>query len=79
MEKKKEIKKQYFDVIVEALVPSKIVYRIFAETPEEALKLSEKTSTSPKGFTPNIRQHKRTKVTIKNAGMLNIKLTKSYK
>jgi len=37
-------KKQYYTVKLEALIPSTVKYRILAESPEEAVKLLDKTN-----------------------------------
>jgi hypothetical protein len=72
----KEPIKQYFDIKVEALVPTILTYRIFAET--EQLALEQITKKAPTGMKPNLSMKRIIKATVYFAGSSVIKLVKKY-
>lgn len=76
-DKNKPKEKQFFDIKLEALVPTTLTYRVFAEDEEEALKQIEKKA--PTGVKPNILQKKSIKATVYAAGSLMIKKIKNYR
>lgn len=68
---------QFFEVKVEATVPCTLSYRVWANSPDEAL---DKIKTqSPSQFTPKIQQKKISKATVYNAGTIMVRATRNYK
>lgn len=75
-EKKQE--KKYYDVIMEADVPSVIKFRVLAESPEDAVK-EIKTTTGPIEFRPLINKRRNKKAIVYEAGSLIIKHSERYR
>jgi hypothetical protein len=74
---KKETKEiKTYSIKVEALVPCSLVYTIKAETPEDALKVLDKTP--PTHIQPHTQRKKMNKAVVFEKGYSTIKLTKSY-
>jgi hypothetical protein len=69
--------KQFFDIKLEALIPTTLTYRVFAETEQEALELIKKKA--PNGMKPNLSLKRLIKATVYTAGSSMVKLTKNYK
>jgi hypothetical protein len=68
------IKKQ-FDVKIEAMLPATLTYRIWAESPEEALLLTKKAQ--PINVKHNLAAKKNIRATVSDAYSSIIKLVKN--
>lgn len=68
--------KKYYNIVVEALVPTTLTYRVYAENEEEALKLINKQL--PTNVKPRVIQKKPLKATVYELGSLIVKLIKNY-
>jgi hypothetical protein len=68
---------EMFEIKVEAMVPCSFVYRIRAETPEDAIKKIDKHH--PTQFTPHNVRKKMTKATVYNSGTLTVRATKYFR
>lgn len=79
MEKIKEVKKEYFDVKLEVMVPAIILYKsILAESPEEAIELAKRLGNQKLNVI-SIRWNamRKLKAVVYNVGSSLIKLTKT--
>lgn len=72
--KKPELK--YYDVKMEVTLPATVVYRVLAETPEDALELAKKAN--PLSVKYVLNKKKPLKALIYDAGSSLIRLTKTY-
>src|SRR5271165_1497934 len=68
--------KAYYDVKVECLVPTTLIYRIYADDEQEALELI--TKKPPTQMKPNLLLKKMIKATVYIAGSSMVKLVKNY-
>jgi hypothetical protein len=69
-------KKVYFDVVLDALVPCQIKYRVLAESPEDALE--EIKRASPMGVKPILNMKKNRVATIYKGGSSLIEFIKRW-
>jgi hypothetical protein len=69
--------KKLYDVKVECLVPATAVYRVLAESPEEALDLIK--TSKPKDIKYRFNVRKLLKGIVYDAGSVMIRLTKSLR
>lgn len=76
-EQQKPKQKSYFDVKVEALVPTTLTYRIYAEDEQDAL--AQIAKKPPNGMKPNLLAKKLLKATVYVAGTTMIKLAKHFR
>lgn len=74
MKDKKPIK-QYFEVRMEVMLPATLTYRVYAETPEEAIELIK--HKAPNTVKPRINGKKDLKIMVYNAGTSLIRLIKN--
>jgi transposase len=73
--------KSYYDVKVECLIPTTMIYRVFADDEREAMELFNKMSKEYKAPTqvkPNYSLKKIIKATVYASGSSVIKLVKNY-
>lgn len=68
---------ELYEIKVEAMVPCSFVYRIRAETPEDAIKKIDKHH--PTQFIPHNARKKMTKAIVFNAGTLNVRATRNFR
>ena len=73
----KEQQKQFYDVKIEALVPTTLTYRVFALDENDALKQIQKQA--PNNYKPNFLLKRMLKAIVYIAGSSNIKLTKYFR
>lgn len=67
MEKKNQpIIKKYYDVKVSVMLPATLIYKVLAETPEEAYQLSKKMQ--PNGVQHKLIGRRELKATVYDAG-----------
>jgi hypothetical protein len=69
--------KKYFDIKLECLVPTVIVYRVLAEDENEAL--AEFNKKAPIKVNPDIRRKRPIKATVYDGGCTTVRATKNYK
>ena len=77
MNKKAPLPKILYDVKLECLVPATIVYRILADSPEQALELIK--GKQPKEIRYRLHLKKSLKAIVYDAGNLLIRLTKALR
>ena len=75
-EEKKKPYKQFYDVKVECTVPAIFVFKVYAESPEEALELYNKKAPIHIQYKP--KKLKAIKATIYESGKLLIKFVKNF-
>jgi hypothetical protein len=68
--------KSYYDIKVECLVPTILIYRVYADDEQEALQLI--TKKPPIQMKPNLLLKKLIKATVYMAGSSTMKLVKNY-
>jgi hypothetical protein len=76
LKSKKPIERRYYDVKVEVQLPAIITYRVYAETPEEALLLAERAS--PNHVKHNLHQKKVIKAQVYLSGTSMLKFVKNF-
>lgn len=78
--KKQKPEKEYFTVKLETLVPVTFTYRVFAETPEQALEMITRPGQHPESAPPRILFHAARKVKAKvyNLGTVMMRLVKNF-
>lgn len=69
--------KQYFEIKLEALVPTILIYRIYADDEQDAI--AQMNKKSPMSVRPNIIQKRDIKATVYDAGSSMIKFIKSFR
>lgn len=69
--------KKNFDIKVEALVPTILTYRIYAEDEHDALKQIDKKH--PISVKPNIAMKRTIKATVFEMGSLMVKLVRNFR
>lgn len=67
--------KKLFDIKIECLLPSTVVYRILAEDAEQALQLSK--TAAPTSIRPRLAGRRNLKATVLDAGTSIIRLVKN--
>lgn len=67
---------KYYDVKLEATVPAVLTYRILADSPEQALELSERAS--PVGTKYTLARKRKIKATVYDAGTLMMRVVKNF-
>ncbi len=69
--------KKYYTVKVEAIIPTEVTYKIFAETPEQAIDLISKSAPylAPK---PKLSRMKKIKITVYKFGTSMVELIKKF-
>lgn len=78
MANKKEIKqKYYFDVKVETTLPATLIYKVYAETPEEASELIK--NAQPNAVKYKLPGRKDIKLIVYDVGCSVIKFVKNLK
>ena len=65
----------YYDVHITAQLPATLIYRIFAESPEEAAEMTK--NAHPNGVKYKLVGRKDIKLTVYDAGCSMIKLVKN--
>lgn len=68
---------KYYDVKYETQVPATVTYRVLAETPEEALELSKRSSSAPVNIQYVLARRRDTKASVYDAGSTMIRLIKN--
>jgi len=68
--------KKYYDVKVEAMVPTTITYRILAEDEDQAAELAKKAN--PTAVKPKLSNKKNLKLTVYDAGTTFIRLVRNF-
>jgi hypothetical protein len=78
--KEKEIKKEYYDVVVDCTLPAVVKYRILAESPEQAIEEFDKNKKfySPTFVKYNVSLQKKIKASVYEASCSVIKFIKKY-
>jgi hypothetical protein len=76
-EQPKKIEKTYYDVKVEALVPTLLVYRVFAEDENKALEQIKRLQ--PTSVKPLLHLKRLIKAAVHLASSSTIKLTKTFR
>lgn len=74
-------KKEYYDVKVEIITPVTLVYRVFAESAEDALNIIEKSyfKLSPKSISPpKLSLAKKVKILVYETGSTILSKFKNY-
>lgn len=74
----KEKKLAYYDVKVETNVPALLTYRILAESPEQALYVSQQSGASPVAVKYHLARKKNLKATVCDIGGSVIRLIKNF-
>jgi hypothetical protein len=69
--------KSYYDIKVEALVPTTLIYKVLAEDERDAL--NQIANKAPNGMKPNLLMKRVIKATIYIAGTTMIKLVKHFR
>lgn len=79
MEKLKPKTKEYYSVKIETLIPVIVTYKVFAETPEEAIELAKKLGGQQLNSAPIIiwARMKRLKATVYSTGTSLVRLVKT--
>ena len=72
--------KKYFVIELELIAPVEIVYKIYAEDPEEAMKIMEKNLLSNliKAPSPKINKARKVQAVVFPAGFRNVVLKRRY-
>lgn len=74
MAKNKIPEKKYYDVKVEAMIPAVLVYKVLAETPEEAAELIK--NKQPNSVQHKLAGRKESKATVYESGSSVIRFIK---
>ena len=77
----KQVQKQYWTVKLEVMAPVELTFRVFTETPEEAVEIVSKNPLPPLYAAPRpiISRMKRIKATVYKAGTNMYKFVKNYR
>ncbi len=78
MKKEKQKEKRYYDVKVNCTIPAIMVFRVLAESPEEALELVDKHKEQPKSIKYEPIKRRNIKAKVCDSGTVVIKHVKNY-